>query len=145
MYTSVFFFLHSEYVKRSSWCNEKSIFKQKLSARVNQRRSKVNEKINVTWTCLRVIVSSMIVRTFRRVQKNSKEVFYLPWQNKYSDLNNTCHIKPNIFLRTKKPRECTPWKISYICRCGFNIALLMYHILDKNHHYNCKQDCIIVI
>ena len=73
------FFLHSEYVKRSSWCNGKSNFKQKLSARVNQRRSKVNEKINVTWTCLRIIVSSMIVKTQKRYSTSLDKISTLTW------------------------------------------------------------------
>ena len=30
-----------------------------------------------------------------------KKVSYLAWQNKYSDLKTTCHIKPKLFLWTK--------------------------------------------
>ena len=39
--------------------------------------------------------------TFLRVLSNSKEVFYLSWQNRYPNLKTTCHIKLKIFLRTK--------------------------------------------
>ena len=43
----------------------------------------------------------MWLTNFRRVYSNSKGVFYLPWQNKFSNLKTTCHIKPKFFLWTK--------------------------------------------
>ena len=39
--------------------------------------------------------------TFLRVHSNSKEVFYLSWQNRYPNLKTTCHMKLKIFLWTK--------------------------------------------
>ena len=39
--------------------------------------------------------------TFLRVHSNSKEVFYLSWQNMYPNLITTSHIKLKIFLLTK--------------------------------------------
>ena len=39
--------------------------------------------------------------TLLRVHSNSKEVFYLSWQNTYPNLKTTCHIKLKFFLWTK--------------------------------------------
>ena len=36
--------------------------------------------------------------TFCVVHLKSKEVCYLPWQNKYSNFNTACHSKPKCFL-----------------------------------------------
>ena len=42
----------------------------------------------------------IVARDFLRVHSNSKEVSYLPWQNKYPNLKTTYHIEPKFFLWT---------------------------------------------
>ena len=60
------------------------------------------------------------IATFRRVHSNSKEVFHLPWQCRYSHLKMTYHNKPKFFLRIKLLRNLlTPCKISNICHWGY--------------------------
>ena len=46
-----------------------------------------------------------MLTTFLRVHSNSKETSYLSWQNKYPNLKTTCHIKANIFLWPKLPKN----------------------------------------
>ena len=43
----------------------------------------------------------MSLATFGRVHLNSKEVSYLPWQNKYFNLRTTYYIKQKRVLWTK--------------------------------------------
>ena len=50
--------------------------------------------------CLQSYREYLSLATFRRVHSNSKEVSHQPWQNKYSDLKTTCHIKPKNFSKT---------------------------------------------
>ena len=58
---------------------------------------------NGLFTNLKIIVA--LLATFLRVPSNSKEVSYLPYQNKYPDLKTTFHIKPKIFVGTKLPEN----------------------------------------
>ena len=39
-----------------------------------------------------------MLSNFFQVHSNSKEVSYLPWQNKYPKLKTTCHIKAKCFV-----------------------------------------------
>ena len=43
----------------------------------------------------------LLLVTFRRVQTQTQEVFYLHWRNTYSNLKAIFHINPKIFLSTK--------------------------------------------
>ena len=106
------------------WCSEKSNFKQKISTRVNQkniislwkeydawrwfkfwpiknifRKLKANASLFIA--CLQNYRKWLSFATFRRVRSNSKGVFYFSWQNKYSNLKATGHIKPKCFFWTK--------------------------------------------
>ena len=71
--------------------------------------------------CLQSYREYLSLATFRRVHSNSKEVSHQPWQNKYSDLKTTCHIKPKNFSKT--PGEVIPGEIPNICCCGFKGGL----------------------
>ena len=55
--------------------------------------------------CLQIYREWMSLATFLRVHSNSKEVSFLPWQNKYPSLKTTCHIMPIFFLWTKLPKK----------------------------------------
>ena len=55
--------------------------------------------------CLQIYQEKLSLATFLRVHSNTKEIFYLPWQNKYPVLKTNCHIKPNVFLRTELPKN----------------------------------------
>ena len=85
-----------------------------------KRRSKVQKYIshvNVLWTlteekifqklqgnysfimtCLQIYCEQSSLKTFLQVHSISKEVSYLPWQNKSPNLKTTCHIKQTFFL-----------------------------------------------
>ena len=43
----------------------------------------------------------LLLATFLQVHSNSKEVSLSTWQNTYSNLRTTCHIKLKFFLWTK--------------------------------------------
>ena len=51
--------------------------------------------------CLQIYRELLSLTTFVRVHSNSEEVSYLYWQNTYSNLKTTCHIKLKFFLWTK--------------------------------------------
>ena len=55
--------------------------------------------------CLQIYREWMSLATFLRVHSNSKEVSFLPWQNKYPNLKTTCHIMPIFFMWTKLPKK----------------------------------------
>ena len=48
--------------------------------------------------CLQIYRELLFLTTFLRVHSNSKEVSCLSWQNTYSNLETTCHIKLTFFL-----------------------------------------------
>ena len=62
------------------------------------RKLKTNERLIMA--CLQIYRELLSIATFLRVHSNSKEVFYLSWQNTYHNLK-TCHIKLKLFLWTK--------------------------------------------
>ena len=90
-------------------------------------RSKVKEKKHFMWlrfkfwpmkiifpklqatklimVCLQIYQEQPLLATFCQVHSNSKEVSYLPWQNKYPNLKTTCHIKSKFSLWTKLPKS----------------------------------------
>ena len=51
--------------------------------------------------CLQIYRELLSPTTILRVHLNSKDVFYLSWQNTYPNSKTTCHIKLKFFLRTK--------------------------------------------
>ena len=51
--------------------------------------------------CLQIYPQSLSLATFLRVHSNSKELSYLSWQNKYPNLEISCHIKLIYFFWTK--------------------------------------------
>ena len=55
-----------------------------------------NETLNMA--CLQIHWEQLSLATFLRAHSNSKEISYLPWQNKYPNLKTTSHIKPKFFL-----------------------------------------------
>ena len=99
------------------WCGER------LNTRANQKKIKSSRKEYAMWTCFKFWPMKNIFRkiqanrslamaweiyrellplaTYLRVHSNSKEVSYLSWQNKYSNLKTTCHTKLKFFLWTK--------------------------------------------
>ena len=48
--------------------------------------------------CLQIYREQMSLTTFLRVQSNSKEVSYLPLQNKYHNLKAASHIKAKFLF-----------------------------------------------
>ena len=111
-------FLWSLYLyKVFLWCGER------LNTRANQKKIKSSRKEYAMWTCFKFWPMKNIFRkiqanrslamaweiyrellplaTYLRVHSNSKEVSYLSWQNKYSNLKATCHTKLKFFLWTK--------------------------------------------
>ena len=63
------------------------------------RKTQPNESLIMAF--LQIYREKLSLATFLQVHSNSKEVSYLPWQNKYPGLKATCHIKPKFFLRNK--------------------------------------------
>ena len=102
------------------WSN----FKQKIHTKVSKKEIRSPRKKHVTWMCFKFWLTMKFSRktqtyktsimvclqnyrekllfvNFRRLHSNSKVVSIIPWQNKYSDLKTTCHIKPKFLLCTK--------------------------------------------
>ena len=56
--------------------------------------------INIFWKLLanKSLVTTKLPRIIfaHRIHSNSKEVPYISWQSKYSNLKTTCHIKSNF-------------------------------------------------
>ena len=99
------------------WCGER------LTTRANQKKIKISRKEYTVWTCFKFWPMKNIFRkiqanrslamaweiyrellplaTYLRVHSNSKEVSYLSWQIKYSNLKTSCHTKLKFFLWTK--------------------------------------------
>ena len=57
-----------------------------------------NYNESLLMACLQIYRELLLLTTFLRVHSNSKEVSYLSWQNTYSSLETTCHIKLTFFL-----------------------------------------------
>ena len=51
--------------------------------------------------CVQIYRELFSLATFLRVHSNSKEMFYLYWQNRCPNLKTTCHIKLKPFFWTK--------------------------------------------
>ena len=62
---------------------------------------KIKANGSLILACLHIYRKLLTLLTFLRVHSNSKVVSYLSWQNTYSNLKTTCHIKLKIFLWTK--------------------------------------------
>ena len=62
------------------------------------RKIQANRSLAMAWEIYRELLP---LATYLRVHSNSKEVSYLSWQNKYSNLKTTCHTKLKFFLWTK--------------------------------------------
>ena len=105
-------------------CSLITNFKEKISTRANQKMIKNSSKdyVSKTWfkfwpmtkifrkiwankslfmACLQDCQKWLSFATFRPVHSNLKEVSYILWQNKYSNLKTPCHIKPKSFLGIK--------------------------------------------
>ena len=63
------------------------------------RKLEANESLIMT--CLQIYWKLLSLATFLQVHSNSKEVFYLPCQNRYPNLKTTCRFKLKFFLWTK--------------------------------------------
>ena len=74
---------------------------------------------NLVMACLRNFRVQFSFAIFRQVHSNLKEVSYLPWQNKYSNLKTTFQIKPKFFLWAILLLNLLLWEISHICCCCF--------------------------
>ena len=53
------------------------------------------------WLVYKFTKNNCRLRLFFKFIQTQKKVSYIPWQNKYLNLKNTCHIEPKIFLWTK--------------------------------------------
>ena len=109
--------------------------------------------------CLQNYQECMSLATFHRVQSNSKEIYYLPWQNKYSDLKTTCHLKPNFFLWTKllenfllaKYLKSVPVSLNKVCMSKYAFsrhqALKSYGLHKFNYHVLCLTllTCLCIV
>ena len=92
--------------------------------------------------CLQIYRGLLSFKTFLPVHSNSKEVFYLSWQNTYPHLKTTCHIKLQFFLWTKLLENLllakylifvtAPWKEQFKYFLKFlyllKVCLLLYTI-----------------
>ena len=79
----------------------------------------------------------MSLATFLWVHSNSKEVSYLPWQNKCSNLK-TSYIKPKFFLWTKLPKHLHLAKYSHIFKLAVNS---LWEIAMAHHHLSAWRNC----
>ena len=102
-------------------CSVKSNLEQKFLLKLIKRRSKVHEKnmprqraLNFDyrktffesyqpiriWLCLvyKITENNYYSQLFTEF---IHFIFYHPWQNKYSNLKTTCHIKPKVLLLNK--------------------------------------------
>ena len=89
-------------IKRRSKVQEKNVLRTCLKFWPMKnifRKLLANE--GLIMVCLQIYQELLSLATFLRVHSNSKEVSYLPWQNKYPNLKTTCHIKPKFFVWTK--------------------------------------------
>ena len=82
----------------------------------------------------------MPLAAFCRVHSNSKEVSYLLWQNKYSNLKTTGHIKPKFFLRAKLLEQFGSFRIKFtpkkdILGTEFKKTIVKFKISTLNHHF----------
>ena len=103
----------------SLW-NMRTVFTCKISIELNQRRIKRSSKEFVTWkylkfwpmkkisedykpinslvvVCLQYYREYLSLTTFHWVHSNTKEVSYLPWQNKFPSLKTTYHYYDHVF------------------------------------------------
>ena len=118
-------------------CSLITNFKEKISTRANQKMIKSSSKdyVSKTWfkfgpmikifrkiwankslfmACLQDCQKLLSFATFRRVHSNLKEVSYLPWQNKYSNLKTTCHIKPKFSCQLNSSSTYSLQNIPYL-------------------------------
>ena len=59
---------------------------------------------------LQIYQEFLLLATFLRIHLNSKEVYYLSWQNAFSNYETTCHIKLKFSLWTKLLENLLPAK-----------------------------------
>ena len=73
------------------------------------------------WLVYKIYRELLSLATFLRVYSNSKEVSYLYWQNRYSNLKSTCHTKLKFFLWTKLLENLLLAK--YLISVDFNLLV----------------------
>ena len=79
----------------------------------------------------------IVARDFLRVHSNSKEVSYLPWQNKYPNLKTTYHIKPHFFLWTNLPKNLHLEKhLIFVAAAALIVAKLQTENAGKSQQWN---------
>ena len=66
-----------------------------------------------------IIVFCCFFSTFHWVHSNLKGVSYFYWQNKYSNLKTTGHIKPKSSCELN---SCRAYSLLNICHCGFKAS-----------------------
>ena len=89
--------------QKKTWNNEYLLELIKRRSKVQKYISHVNvQKLQGNYsfimTCLQIYCEQSSLKTFLQVHSISKEVSYLPWQNKSPNLKTTCHIKQTFFL-----------------------------------------------
>ena len=119
-----------------------------------------NYKPTRVWLWFTILLRIIVARNFFQVHGNSKDVSYLTWQIKYSNLNTTCHIKPRLFFRNEflenqfifhsellsiypKGTFASLGKFGrdWLCMDTFNQKLKsqMLHFHDEHHHAKIKD------
>ena len=91
----LFFFIIPSFVSFKiciNVCSTKSNLKHKIFSRVNQK--KIKRFIKRLVTKLQIIIA---IRDILSSSVKPKNVPFIPWQNKLSNLKTTCHIKSNFF------------------------------------------------
>ena len=74
---------------------------------------------------------------FNGVHSISKEVPYLPWQNKYSTLKSACHVKPNGILSIKLPENQLFVKyLIFVYACNFNFRYAIFQYPSQEVFYS---------
>ena len=100
----VFIYIQSFFdAAKKTWNNEYLLELIKRRSKVQKYISHVNvQKLQGNYsfimTCLQIYCEQSSLKTFLQVHSISKEVSYLPWQNKSPNLKTTCHIKQTFFL-----------------------------------------------
>ena len=69
---------------------------------------------------------TIVACDFSRVHSNSKEVSYLTWQSKYSNLKTTCHIKAKFFVWTKHVKKLLSAKFLISSRTVYQYSWIFW-------------------
>ena len=151
------------------WYGDKSIFKRKISTRVNHEKIKSSWKKCVSWNCYKFLSMTDIFRklqadkslfmvclqkilrilslaTFHRVYSNSKKVPDLHWQNSSCNSQAACHTKPKHFSeRFENILLAKYFRSVAVCQyVNFNVSVCV-RLWTINSVFTCFSGCIILI